>query len=122
MRRMTKAALAGIGLGTALIYLFRWYAGVSRVRGLYLKTENFDYSNHRPEELASSHLTDLNSSRAEQFSALGISAEAAQRILDNRPYRNKLDLLSRMVLSRDEYAVVKDKVSVSEGRDAIKIA
>jgi hypothetical protein len=31
-------------------------------------------------------------------------------VSDERPYRNKLELVSRMVISQDGYSAIKDKV------------
>jgi hypothetical protein len=35
--------------------------------------------------------------------------------VDNRPYRNKLDLLSRMVIPQQAYSAIKHQVAVGEG-------
>jgi hypothetical protein len=51
-----------------------------------------------------------------------MSAESLERLLENRPYRNKLDLVSRMVLSQEEYSAIKDKVSVAAAGEPVKIA
>jgi hypothetical protein len=56
----------------------------------------------------------LNGASVEQIGKLGISAELLERLLDNRPHRNKLELVSRMILTQDEYSAIKDKVSVAE--------
>lgn len=74
------------------------------------------------EELVSQHLIDLNAAGAEQIAELGMSAESLERLLENRPYRNKLELVSRMVLSQDEYSAIKDRVSVAGAREPVKIA
>jgi hypothetical protein len=42
--------------------------------------------------------------------------------IENRPYRTKLELVSRMVLSPNEYAAIKDRVSVAEANEPVKIA
>ena len=67
-------------------------------------------------------MTDLNDASAKQIADLGLSAESVERVLENRPYRNKLELLSRMVLSQDEYSAIKHKVSVAGGEDSVKVA
>jgi hypothetical protein len=53
---------------------------------------------------------------------MGLSTEIRERLIDNRPYRNKLELISRMVLSQDEYMAIKDKVSVADANESVKIA
>jgi DNA uptake protein ComE-like DNA-binding protein len=65
----------------------------------------------------------INSASREQLAALpGISAEMAERIIDNRPYRNKLDLLSRLIVSEDVYNSIKHLLHVDGSNEAVKIA
>jgi len=64
----------------------------------------------------------LNTPDADQIAALGISAESLERLLENHPYRTKLELVSRMLLSPDEYSLIKGKMSVAEARESMKIA
>jgi hypothetical protein len=122
VKRSTKAALGGICLGTILYYSWRWYQGLRRIRNFHLTNEDLNYSDRSAEELISQHLIDLNGASVEQIGELGISAESLERLLENRPYRNKLELVSRMVLSQDEYSAIKDKVSVAEAGEPVKIA
>jgi hypothetical protein len=122
VKRSTKAVVGGICLGTILYHSWRWYQGFRRIRNFHLTTEDFNYSDRSAEELVSQHLIDLNGASAEQIGELGISRESLERLLENRPYRNKLELVSRMVLSKDEYSAIKDKVSVAEAGEAVKIA
>jgi hypothetical protein len=109
-------------VGAILYGTWRWYRGLRRIRNFHLTNEDLNYSDRSAEELVSQHLIDLNAAGAEQIAELGMSAEALERLLENRPYRNKLELVSRMVLSQDEYSAIKDKVSVAEAREPVKIA
>ena len=122
MKRSTRAVVGGICLGTILLYSWRWYRGLRRIRNFRLTNEDLNYSDRSAEELVSQHLIDLNGATLEQLGELGISAESLGRLLENRPYRNKLELVSRMVLSQDEYSAIKDKVSVAEASEPVKIA
>jgi hypothetical protein len=122
VKRSTRAVVGGICLGTILFYGWRWYRGLRRIRSLRLTNEDLNYSDRSAEELVSQHLIDLNGATVEQMSELGITAESLGRLLENRPYRNKLELVSRMILSQDEYSAIKDKVSVAEAREPVKIA
>jgi hypothetical protein len=122
MNRSTRAVVGGICLGAILFYSWRWYRGLRRIRNLHLTTEDLNYSDRSAEELVSQHLIDLNGASVEQLSELGISAESLGRLLENRPYRNKLELVSRMVFSQDEYSAIKDRVSVAEAGEPVKIA
>jgi hypothetical protein len=122
VKRSTGAVVGGICVGAALYYGWRWYQGLRRIRNFHLTNEDLNYSDRSAEELVSQHLIDLNDASAEQIGQLGISAESLERLLENRPYRNKLELVSRMVISQDEYSAIKDKVSVAEAGEAVKIA
>ncbi|MGA8430558.1 MAG: hypothetical protein WB729_12120 [Candidatus Sulfotelmatobacter sp.] len=122
MKRYTRAVVGGICLGTILYYSWRWYQGFRRIRNLHVTSEDLNYSNRSAEELVSEHLVDLNAAAREQIAELGMSTESLERLLENRPYRNKLELISRMVLSQDEYSAIKDRVSVAEAREPVKLA
>jgi hypothetical protein len=114
--------VGGICLGTIFYHSWRWYQGLRRIRDFRLTNEDLNYSDRSAEELISEHLLDLNTADAEKLAGLGMSAESLERLLENRPYRNKLELVSRMVLSQHEYSAIKDRVSVAEAREAVKIA
>jgi hypothetical protein len=65
-------------------------------RRINITTEDLGYQEHSPEKLASENLLDLNTTSPSEFLRLGLDGETSERIVDNRPYRNKMDLLSRM--------------------------
>ena len=122
VKSWTKAVVGGGCLGTILCYSWRWYQGRYRIRNFHLTSEDLKYSDRSAAELASQHLIDLNEASVEQIGELGISAESLERLMENRPYRNKLELLSRMVLSQDEYSTIKHEVSVAKANEPVKIA
>jgi len=122
VRRSTKAIIGGFCIGTILLYGWRWYDGRRRVRNFHLTNDDLNYSDRSAEELVSQHLLDLNSASADQLTDLGLSAETQKRVIENRPYRSKLELVSRMILSQDEYAAIKERVSVAEANEPVKIA
>jgi hypothetical protein len=101
---------------------WRWYRGLRRIRNFHITNEDLNYSNRSAEELVSQHLIDLNAAAPQQIAELGVSVESLERLLENRPYRNKLELISRMILSQDEYSAIKDRVSVAEARHPVKLA
>jgi hypothetical protein len=122
VKRSTRAVVSGICIGAILYGSWRWYQGRRRIRNFHLTTGDLNYSDRSSEELVSEHLIDLNSASADQIAGLGLSAGSQERLLENRPYRSKLELVSRMILSQDEYSAIKDRVSVAEAREPVKIA
>ena len=66
---------------------------------------------------------DINGASREQLMALpGLTGELAERIIDNRPYRNKLDLLSRLVVPQEIYDSIKHALHVDGSDEAVKVA
>jgi hypothetical protein len=46
---------------------------------------------------------DINSGTANDFVTLGIDAPTAKKIVDGRPYRSKRDLITRQILTSEQY-------------------
>lgn len=65
---------------------------------------------------------DLNQAHPEQLLQLGLNSESVDRLIENRPYRNKLELLSRIVVTEDVYELIKDNVSVKNADEPVKVA
>ena len=65
---------------------------------------------------------DLNSASQAQIESLGLDGFLAERIVENRPYRTPLDLVSRMIVPEDVYAQIKNRVMVSRPEEAVKVA
>ena len=53
---------------------------------------------------------DINSALEEDFVLVGIDRAAAKKIVQARPYRSKLELVSRQLLTREQYDKVKDSL------------
>ncbi len=66
---------------------------------------------------------DLNSCSIEELSRnRDIGPELAERIAENRPYRNKLDLVARRVVPQDVYDAIKHHIRVDDAGEAVKVA
>ena len=62
---------------------------------------------------------DLNTATKDQLTSLpGITDADAQKILDGRPYRAKNQLLSKGIISKDEYAKVKGQIVAHRSKTA----
>lgn len=60
---------------------------------------------------AYNHTIDINSASATRLSTLpGITAARARRIVNNRPYAEPHDLVTKGVLTRAEYAQISDQI------------
>jgi DNA uptake protein ComE-like DNA-binding protein len=55
-------------------------------------------------------IVDINSAPEADIAAVGIDKAVARKIVDGRPYRNKRDLVTRQLLSQDQYDKVKDAI------------
>lgn len=86
-----------------------WTAGI--VAGLWIAKELRDASRRIAEARA---IVDLNQgSREDLLRIPGVTESVADRIIDNRPYRHRLDLVARMVIPSGVYQNIRDMVDVS---------
>lgn len=53
---------------------------------------------------------DINLASEEDFVLVGIDRPSAKKIVQARPYRSKFELVSRQLLTRDQYDKVKDSL------------
>ncbi len=67
-------------------------------------------------------LFDLNQCSIGDLRSLGLDEGTAEKILESRPYRSKLELVSRVMLTHEVYVGVKDRVSVADPNDPAKVA
>lgn len=122
MKRSQVILLAGIAMGVGAYLLSKYVAQPRRVANIHLTTQDLDYQDLSPEDLVSDHLTDLNEADGAQLQELGLDPQSVERLIENRPYRSKLELVSRMVLAEAVYTTIKDKVAVAAGREPVKVA
>jgi len=74
-------------------------------------TSNTQSASKTDKGSSAAKLVDLNSATKEELDALpGIGAAYAQKIIDNRPYRVKTDLVRKKVIPQATYDKIKDKV------------
>ncbi len=57
-----------------------------------------------------SELVDINSATKEALDAIFTGADTSQKIIAGRPYNSKRDLLTRKIITEDEYKKVSDKI------------
>jgi hypothetical protein len=122
MKRSAVLLLVGAPVGVVMYLLLRKRPKTIGDAQVHLDSHDFDYQDLSPADLASQNLTDINEADAAQLKELGLDQESLDRLIENRPYRNKLDLLSRMILTEEVYAGVKEKIAVVKGREPVKIA
>jgi hypothetical protein len=67
---------------------------------------------------------DLNNAPVEAFAIIGIDRTIADRIIENRPYRSKLELLERFILDAGDYNHLKNRISTdaSHAHDGVRVA
>jgi DNA uptake protein ComE-like DNA-binding protein len=92
-----------------------------RQQPLQISTRDLGYQERSVADLLSEHLLDLNTADRDDFLALGMDSVTADQIVENRPYRNKLDLLSRMVVPESSYNQIKHQIGVAEATESIKV-
>ena len=61
-------------------------------------------------EAQSTMIVDINSAPLADIEAVVRDRDLAQRIIDNRPYANKRQLLSRQLVSMEQYDEIKDRI------------
>ncbi len=109
-----------LGLASGIVSVVAWRLRRNQ-RTLRITTEDLGYRERTTQQLASEKLLDLNTADAAKFVQLGLDNDTSERIVGNRPYRNKLDLLSRMVIPETLYNGIKDQIGVARATEPIKV-
>jgi hypothetical protein len=127
MRWSSAIVFGGIGLGIGVYVVVR---SLNPSRSIFkettpkvhLTTADLDFPQVSHEEIISERLVDLNKAAASELRGLGLDEDNVQRVIENRPYRSRLELVSRMVLSEAIFSAIRNRVAISEGRDPVKVA
>ena len=121
----------GVGLATtgALIYdMYRRGEIDVDALGQRIKDASRDVArevSHLKDEvvgLASAGMVDINEASREDLRGLGIEDALLDRVIEGRPYRNKLDLLSRMILPQELYDSIKEHIDIARPNESVKVA
>ena len=67
-------------------------------------------------------IVDLNSCTASELLELGLDQDSVDRVLENRPYRNKLELVSRMILGEGMYQDIHHQIGIERPNEPVKVA
>jgi hypothetical protein len=122
MGKGSAILLGSIGLGIGIYAVRRFLHRRRSIPNVHLTTADLDYPQISHEEIVSERLVDLNEAAASELTGLGLDPETVERLVENRPYRSKLELVSRMVIPEAIFATIRNKVAISEARDSVKVA
>lgn len=111
---------AGLGIGLAAYLAFRNFRKARPLSDLHLTAADLKSPDKSPGELLSSHLLDLNTAGASELVNLGLHFEVAEHVIENRPYRNKLELMSRMILPPAIYDSIKSRIGIATLRSPLR--
>jgi DNA uptake protein ComE-like DNA-binding protein len=107
LARLSAFALA-LALTSSLVYAQS--TGTAQGKGKANATSTTDTKSMTKAD-TSAELADLNSATKEELEALpGIGTTYSQKIIDNRPYKAKTDLVRKKVIPQATYNKIKDKV------------
>ena len=67
-------------------------------------------------------LVELNQATMQDFLDIGLDEQTAARIIEERPYRNKLELVSRMVVPAEVYEMIRNKIFIAEANQPVIVA
>lgn len=97
------------------------FAGAAFAQGAGATSGQSDTSTKKSSKKAKSSTpksqkVDINSATKEELAALPVIGDAtAQKIIDGRPYKTKHDLVTKNILTQDEYDKVKDQLVAHGG-------
>ena len=89
---------------------FLMFLGIAGL-GLYLAS-NLEARSRRRQR-GDEDLLDLNEATLDLLKSLhDLGDELAERIIENRPYATKIDLIGRMIIPEETYELIKHEITV----------
>ncbi len=135
MKGHVGAFLLGLGLAGAGAFIYDKYRrGDINVEGIgqRIKDRSRDVARQATRlkdqvsdvaTIGAAALVDINRGSAEDFERIGIhDRQMVDRLVEGRPYRNKMDLLTRMILPQEVYDTIKHHIEVGGRDEAVKVA
>lgn len=122
MRKVSILLLSSVAAAFSVFALIRSLRRNRSIPDVHLTSTDLDFPQVSHEEIVSEHLIDLNEAAPTELSGLGLDQQIVERLIENRPYRSKLELISRMIMPEAIFEPIRDKVAVSEARNPVKVA
>jgi hypothetical protein len=98
--------------GARAIFLLGVAAGIGAV--IIRLTAADPFTSRVPVADRDTDFTDLNDAGREELEKLGLDTVAVDRIVENRPYRNKLELVSRMIIPESLYGDIRHRIGIRD--------
>lgn len=67
-------------------------------------------------------MVELNQGSIEEFVDIGLDQQSIDRMIEERPYRNKLELISRMIIPEETYEIIRNKIYIAAADEPVKVA